>query len=379
MTDFATVDGPHGLVDAPGSGGAGEAAPRLDPRAVVLEKIYAVLRLALVATFVLLAVWQLKDVLTVVFAASLMAVILHGVAKLLQRFTRMPFWLSLTLVVLALLGLLAAFASVAGPGLADQTVKLKQALSDQGHSLHDRLAGTRWGGAVLNQLPTALGGNQKGSIGGGSIGKEMFGSVAGILGSVFGLFGTLLVILVAGLYLAASPETYANGALRLVARPHRTRARTLLSAAGNALWAWSAGQALDMLVVGILSGLGLWALGVPLALVLGVVAGLCNFVPYIGAAIGAIPAIIIAFSVGSATGLETCALYAVIQGFEGNVMAPLIQNRAVHLPPGLTILSQTAFGAILGVPGLIFATPLTAAILAVMTKATTELSPEEKI
>ncbi len=362
-----------------GVAGAGVAV-ETDPRAAALNRIYALLRLALAATFILLAVWLVKDVLTVVFAASLLAVILHGVARLVQRFTRMPFWLSLTLVVLVMIGLFAGFVLVAGPGLADQTVKLKKALSDQAHGLHDRLAGTSWGDAVLNQLPASLGGNQEGgSLGSGSISKEMFGSVAGILGSVFGLFGTLLVIVVAGLYLAASPETYANGVLRLVSKPHREKAKELLQAAGSALWAWSAGQALDMLVVGVLSGLGLWAIGVPLALVLGVVAGLCNFVPYIGAAMGAIPAIIIAFSVGSGAGLETCALYAVIQGFEGNVMAPLIQNRAVHLPPGLTILSQTAFGAILGVPGLIFATPLTAAILAVMGKATKKLSEKESL
>ena len=170
-----------------------------------------------------------------------------------------------------------------------------------------------------------------------------------------------------------------NGALRLVPVEKRPMAHDLITEAGHALWAWSAGQALDMLVVGILSGLGLWIIGVPLALVLGVVAGLFNFVPYIGAIIGAVPAIIIAFSVGAQQGLETLALYAVIQGFEGNVMAPLIQRRAVDMPPGLTILSQTAFGSILGIPGLIFATPLTATILAVLTKATVPLADNEKV
>jgi predicted PurR-regulated permease PerM len=132
-------------------------------------------------------------------------------------------------------------------------------------------------------------------------------------------------------------------------------------------------------VVGLVSGLGLWLIGVPLALALGVVAGLLNFVPYIGAIMGAVPAVIIAFSLGATAGVETIALYAVIQGFEGNVMAPMIQKRAVDLPPGLTILSQTAFGVIFGVPGLVFATPLTAALLAVMTKATVPLTPGETV
>ena len=134
-----------------------------------------------------------------------------------------------------------------------------------------------------------------------------------------------------------------------------------------------------MAVVGTLSGVGLWLIGVPLALVLGIVAGLMNFVPYIGAIAGSIPAVILAFSVGSTQGLETIGLYLVIQGFEGNVMAPLIQRRAVDLPPALTILAQTAFGSILGISGLIFATPLTAVLLAVMEKATTPLDAKDKV
>ena len=203
--------------------------------------------------------------------------------------------------------------------------------------------------------------------------------MAGFLGSALGLFGTLVVVLIAGIYLAVSPEVYVNGALRLVTVKHRPMAKEMIEAAGSALQAWSAGQALDMLVVGILSGVGLWLIGVPLALVLGVVAGLFNFVPYIGAIAGAIPAVLIAFSVDVTHGLETIGLYVVIQGFEGNVMAPLIQKRAVDLPPGLTILSQTAFGAILGIAGLIFATPLTAALMAVLQKDTPPLDKQDEI
>jgi predicted PurR-regulated permease PerM len=348
-----------------------------DPRVAVLRRIYDLLRLVVAATAIILAIWLLSDVLTVVFASVLLAVILHGVAMLLRRFTGLPYWASLTIVALAILGFLAGLGVLAGPGLSDQAAKLRQAVENQAHGLHARLAQSQWGRLILDQVPASLGGDKQGS--GDGVPSGFAGSVGGFLGSAFGLFGTLAVVLIAGLYLAGTPGTYLNGALRLVPVGHRPKAKELCQEAGKALWAWSAGQALDMLVVGTLSGLGLWLIGVPLALVLGVVAGLFNFVPYIGAIIGAIPAVIIAFSVTSTTGLETIGLYLVIQAFEGNVMAPLIQNRAVHLPPGLTILSQTAFGAILGVPGLIFATPLTAAILAVMTKATTPLQPDEKI
>lgn len=356
-------------------------APSLDmiePRKPALDRIYDLLRLALAATAVIIAVWLLSEVLTVVFAAALLAVILHGVANLLHRATRLPYWAALTIVAVGILALLGGLIALAGPGLSEQATKLREALGTQAHGLHDRLSQSQWGRLALQHVPESLGGDKFGG-GAPNVPTGLAGSVVGFVGTAFGLFGSLAVVVIAGLYLAAAPGTYVNGALRLVPLHHRAKAKELCVAAGHALWSWSAGQALDMLVVGILSGVGLWLIGVPLAFVLGVVAGLFNFVPYIGAIVGAIPAVIIAFSVGSSQGLETVALYLVIQGFEGNVMAPIIQKQAAHLPPGLTILSQTAFGAVLGVAGLIFATPLTAALLAVMTKVTTPLDDGEKV
>ncbi len=349
----------------------------VDFRAEALRRIYDLLVLVVAATAVILAIWLLGEVLMVVFAATLLAVILHGTATLLSRLSRLPHWASLTIVVLLIVGLLVGLGFVAGPGLADQATALRQALVTQLGVLHQRLSATSWGQTVLDQLPPSLGGSK--DTGMTDVPMGFAGSVANFLGSAAGLFGTITVVAITALYLAATPDVYVNGGLRLVPERHRRRARDFCLIAGHTLWAWSAGQALDMLVVGLLSGLGLWAIGVPLALVLGVVAGLLNFVPYIGAIVGALPAALIAFSVGGRQGLETIALYVVIQSIEGNVMAPIIQKRAVDMPPGVTILSQTVFSALLGFPGLIFATPLTAAVLAVMGKATAPLRPEQEV
>ena len=340
---------------------------------------YRLLQVVVAAVAVGFVLWLFGGVLMVVFAAALLATILHGAAKVVQRWTRLPFWAALTLVVVLIAGALVGLGVVAGPGLAEQATSLKQALGGQAQGLQDRLKNSDWGRFVLDQIPAALGGAKEGGGGSNPLPTGMAGSVAGYLGAIFGTLGTLVVVIIAALYLAAAPATYVNGALRLVVPKHRHRAKELAEAAAAALWAWSAGQALDMLVVGLLSGLGLWALGVPLALVLAVVAALCNFVPYIGAIVGAVPAVIIAFSVGSKVGIETLVLYFAIQFFEGNVLAPLIQRRAVHMPPGVTILSQTGFGALLGLPGLIFATPLTAALLAVGDKATTPLAEADAV
>ena len=103
----------------------------------------------------------------------------------------------------------------------------------------------------------------------------------------------------------------------------------------------------------------------PLAFVLAVLAAATNFVPYIGAIAGAVPAVLIALSMGWQQAIEVALLYTAIQTCEGNVTAPLIQQRAIALPPAaLTLVAQTAFGVIFGLFGVILATPITAAVIA---------------
>ncbi|MDF3624345.1 AI-2E family transporter [Brytella acorum] len=342
--------------------------------------IFRLLRFALIITIVIIAIWLIGDVLTVVFASALVAVVLHGVARALRR--RMPFipYQAAVGIVAALivLGVIALFY-FSGPQIGDQFIKLKQALVTQYGELKGRMSQSSIGAMVLDHLPESLGGNEKGSSGLGNLGLGFANSVTGILSSAFGVIGTLLVILIAGLYFALTPAIYVEGTLRLIPEHQRPGARKLLLVAGRTLWSWTIGQAFDMLVVGVASGIGLAVIGVPLALALGVVAGLCNFIPYIGAIMGAIPAVLIALSMGTKTTLTVFGLYCVIQFLEGNVLAPFIQRHAVHMPPALAILSQTVFGSILGVPGLILASPLTAALLAVGDRATPPLADDMRV
>jgi len=339
-----------------------------------LLQIFRILRFTLIITVVVLAVWLIGDVLMVVFASTLFAVILHGLARLLRDKARMPYQLAVGLVALLILVAIAALFFFSGPQIGDQFVKLKQALITQYGQVRDQMGTSAWGQFALDHLPKSLGGNEQSS--GPSLGAGIANSVTGLLSSAFGLLGTIAVILIAGLYFAMSPAIYVDGMLRLVPESHRPMARNLMLTAGATLWSWTMGQAFDMLVVGLASGIGLACLGVPLAMALGVVAGLCNFIPYIGAILGAIPAVLIALSQGTRTGLMVAGLYCVIQFLEGNVLAPFIQRHAVHMPPALAILSQTVFGTILGVPGLILASPLTAALLSIGDHATAPLEEE---
>ncbi|MDT8871103.1 AI-2E family transporter [Komagataeibacter rhaeticus] len=245
-------------------------------------------------------IWVVGDVLMVIFAATLVAVILHNLAGIVERRTHMPYWLALGAVVVVLIGALTGLIWSSGPEISEQAVKLRTALSEQAHNLRNGMGDSSTGRMILDNLPTTLGGNEatSGNSGFGSLA----GSMTGFVSSAFGAAGTLAVILIAGLYFAISPELYVNGMLRMVPHPYRMTARELLLTAGRTLWAWTAGQALDMTVVGLLSFIGLWCIGVPLALALGVVAGLANFIPYIGAFVGAVPAVLIALSQGTREG-----------------------------------------------------------------------------
>lgn len=352
--------------------------PQTEPRAQELQRIATIMRVTLAVAVVMLAIWLVGDVLTVVFAATLVSIVLHGLGRTLRRFVPfLSYTAAVALVTLILLLLLIGLGWSSGPAIGDQFLRLKQALITQSGGLKAQLSDSALGRMILDYLPTSLGGNASTPGGLGSLSTGLAGSVTGLLSSAFGVVGTLAVVLIAGLYFALSPSQYIDGVLRLVPPAQRSNVRELMLTAGATLWAWTAGQALDMLVVGFLSGIGLFFIGVPLSLALGVVAGLCNFIPYIGAILGAVPAILLALSMGRQEALFVIILYGVIQFFEGNVMAPLIQRRAVHMPPAIAILSQTVFSTILGVPGLILASPLTAALLAVMDKATPPL--EENI
>ena len=132
---------------------------------------------------------------------------------------------------------------------------------------------------------------------------------------------------------------------------------------GTTLQLWFLGQLADMIIVTILVGAGLFLLGVPLAMTLAIFAGLLNFVPYVGALAGAVPAILVAFSQSPTLALWVTLVFVGVQMLEGSVIAPLIQRRTISLPPALTILSQTILGTLFGAFELILATPLVAALL----------------
>lgn len=317
------------------------------------SSIAATLRWTAVGALLLLAVWLLADVCLLVFAAALVAVVLRGVADRLGAALRLrPGW-SLALVVLGLMLLAASLAWWRGPATLDEASQLRSRLAEQLGHLRHLVQQSDWARAALGRFGHYL----------SESADTVAGAVAGVATATLGVLGSLLVLLFAALYFAASPGLYVDGAVRLLPPRMRKRGRDVMDALGETLGRWFAGQAVDMAVVGGLSWAGLAALGVPLAPTLALVAALCNFVPFVGALAGAVPAVLVALGQGTDRALWVAGLFLAVQTLEGNLIAPLVQRRAVRLPPALAILSQTVLGTLFGLMGLILATPLMAAAM----------------
>ena len=141
-----------------------------------------------------------------------------------------------------------------------------------------------------------------------------------------------------------------------------------MTAAGHALRRWLLGQLVSMATIGAMTTIGFYLLGVPLALSLGLIAGVTEFVPFFGPIGFGIFAVLFAFTQGPTQALYVGLLCFAIQQFEGYVLQPLIQRWAVALPPALLVLSVVIFALLFGFMGALLATPLMTVVMIMVRK-----------
>ena len=304
---------------------------------------------------ILVFFWYAGNVLLLVFAAILVGVFLHGLSDWVRKHTPLSYSWSLAAVVPALLVLFGLSAWLFAASLIEQADQLTGQLPRAVQQLRQRLEQNAWGRQALAQLPRT---NQAGS-GSGSL----MSAVSGFFTASLSGLVNVVVVLIVGLYLAAAPDTYTNGLVRLVPQSKRERAREVLGVLGYTLRWWLIGRFTVMAANGVLTGVALWMLGIPLAFTLGLLTGILNFIPNIGPILAAIPAVLLGLTVGSNKALYVVLLYVVIQNLEGFVLTPLVQQRTVALPPAVIILSQVLLGVLMGSLGVLLATPLAASVL----------------
>ncbi|GAA0581042.1 AI-2E family transporter [Caenispirillum bisanense] len=310
-------------------------------------------RVLIVAAVVtgLWALWKMATFVILAFAGVLLAVILHRTAALLARLLRIGrIW------GLALLLVLAAVTLVGGGALfGAQAVAQFQELSQTVEQGFGRIR--EW------MDDTGLMAVVEDTTGGGLLDGGMAMRVMTVASTLFDFVVGVLIIVFVGIYLAVSPGTYRTGTLMLFPPSRQDRIATTLDAMGEGLWRWTLGQLVSMLAVGVGATVLLLALDVPMALALGIVAGVLEFIPILGPWLGAVPAVLVALTVDVATAGWVALGFFVLQQVESYVIAPAAARWAVHLPPALAVAATVIFTLLFGFLGLVFATPFMVAVI----------------
>jgi predicted PurR-regulated permease PerM len=289
------------------------------------------------------ALYLLSDLLLLTFGAVLVAVVLRSIALPINRGTTLGQRFSLLAAVLAILALLGGIAYVFGGEISHQLAALFNSLpaaadtfSKQVPFLSVPLSELVKGSSIGNLLAGAL-----------SWGKAVAGSIA-----------TLVVVVIAGIYIAINPGVYRRGFIMLFPKRVQLQVTETIDDAGAALRLWLGAQLLAMIMVGVITAAGLAIIGVPSALGLGFIAGVLEFIPYIGPILSAIPALLLASTQSWEMVAWTLALFLAVQQVENNIILPLVSGRAVDLPPAVGLFAVVAIGILFGPLGLLLAYPL---------------------
>ncbi len=325
-----------------------------------------------VVVLTLLLIWlagRVAEVLLFLFLAVLIAVYLDALTAFLAAKAKLNHRVAFALALLITLAALAGIGALLVPPVVEQTRQLLSKLPDYAAAWKQRLA------LLLQQFPAlqALVTPESQSQMVSSALDQAQGFIGGLLPKVFNIaqgFIDVASILVMGLYLALHPSVYRDFIVSVTPPRHRDATRAVLTALGETLRSWLLAQMLTMAVLGALSAFGLSLLSVPYALTFGMFTGLAAIVPFFGTLVSTlVPALFVLGGPGGAVG----ALFVVLLGvavhlIEGNVVAPIIMQRGVHLPPVFSIMAVLIAGTLLGPLGLLIAVPALCVVMVLVRK-----------
>ncbi|QIO34831.1 AI-2E family transporter [Bradyrhizobium sp. 1(2017)] len=332
----------------------GEVALRDDPADHPAPRSMLATGLTLLAACVaLFLVWQTMSSLLVLFAGVLFAAFLDASARALAPVVPLNRAWRLTLVLLLLAGL-TGFGLDWGAGkLPEQTrllIKVMDTQLDvvQGHLLSYgvELLGPEGGRNFSQWLLSDQG--------------RFLSHAQFVLGGASSLLTGALVILFLGILFAFDPTSHRDSLVMLVRQSYRARTRDVMDEMGSVMRLWLVGQSIRIVLMTLCVWVALYWIGLPGPFVLGLQAGLSNFIPYLGPIVAAIPIALVAMPLGASLLIWAVVIYTIIQSIEGYVIGPLIQRQAVEIPPAWTLVAIVLLGALFGVLGIALAMPLIA-------------------
>jgi predicted PurR-regulated permease PerM len=307
------------------------------------------------AVLVPILLWRVGSILLLGFGAVLIAVLLHIVSEPLQKFTPLPVWADLLIAGSLIFAAVACCIWVFGSTISSEFADVVTRIRAGAVLLQDLLRRHPLGQLILSHLS----------------GADI--SVTGLFGTVVSTLVTateaLVVIVMSAAYMAADPSLYRAGLVRLFGPANQEWADETLVGVSLALRSWLLGQLVQMALIGALTSLATWLIGLPSPLALGLIATVTEFIPYLGPVLAAIPALFVAITKGPGFIAWTLAVYILIHQAEGNLIMPLIQRRMIRIPPAVMLLGIAGIGALAGLLGFVLAAPIVVTVFVVVQKA----------
>lgn len=307
-----------------------------------------------ISVYLLLAVLILlmiaaPSMLLLTFAGLLFAILLSAGGRRISAWTKLSQKMGVVVFALLIAAMLVVMGIWFTPSVADQIDQLSDAVPIAVNRLEGWLNHYQWGQDMMAKL---------------SMEDLMTGSfrstATSAVTTTFGGLGNVVIILFIGIYGALEPDIYRRGLIALLPPEASDRGEEVLQRSASQLRHWLKAQFLSMTAVGVLTALGLWAIGLPLPFLLGVIAALLAFIPNLGPILACLPALSLALPNGMGMVIWVLVVYVSVQTLESYLLTPLIQRHEVHLPPALILSVQILLAALFGLLGLALATPLTA-------------------
>lgn len=293
-----------------------------------------------------------RDVVAILLISLVFASAVDPWIDALQR-RRIPRPLGILIIYLIVLGLLSLIIILFVPAIAAQVRQLSEKfpeIIDRIISQFSSAQATPEGASLLSTIQETL------TSLNATLSRITSSIVIGVA-SFFGGLVSLIGVLVLTFYMTVEEQGMKKFIVAISPTSLQPLVVQMFLRIQRRMGSWLRGQLILGLIIGALSFLGLWILGVPYALVLALIAGVTELVPIIGPIIGAIPAVFIAFVDSPLKGLFVVILYLVIQQLENNLIVPKVMEKVTGLNPMVVVIFMLIGAKLAGIIGLILAVP----------------------
>jgi predicted PurR-regulated permease PerM len=302
--------------------------------------------IAVAITAGVLLLWQLRQVLLLLFGAVMVATIFRSISDLFEKHLRLPERIAVFLSVLLIVGVIAGVVWAIGSQVSAQSQSLANTLPRSAQLIDDKLAAMGLGHPVSHWMQSADSGAMIGP------------NLKSVISSVTFSAASFLIVFFGGIFLAAEPRLYGIGLIKLIPPARRRLVADAMTDSERALRLWLKGQLWAMVLIFLMTWIGLSLLHVPSALVLALISGALEFIPYAGAITSSVPAIMVGLVKSPELALWVVGLYVLVHHVEAYLIQPVIQQFAVDIPAVITLFALLAFGMLFGILGILLAAPL---------------------